>query len=87
MIYIHDTKGKVCANSITVEFDNDRIVSVKFHGGCDGNHKGIAKLAENMQIDEVIKRLSGITCGMRNTSCPDQLACALKEIINMKESK
>ena len=79
MKYVYSTGNQVCAQFVEVEIDDDIVKSVKFIGGCDGNHKGIAALAADMPIDEVIKRLSGITCGMRNTSCPDQLAQALKE--------
>lgn len=80
MKYFYSTNNKVCAQSIEVEVENDSIVSVKFNGGCDGNHKGIVQLVIGMPVDEVIKRLENITCGMRNTSCPDQLACALKKM-------
>ena len=81
MKYFYSTRNQVCAQSIEVEIENNTIVSVKFNGGCDGNHKGIAALAVGMQINEAIRRLAGITCGMRNTSCPDQLACALKQYL------
>ena len=80
MKYVYNTNNQVCAQSIEVEVENDSIVSVKFNGGCDGNHKGIVQLVLGMSVDEVIKRLENITCGMRNTSCPDQLACALKKM-------
>ena len=82
MKYIYNTGNKVCAQVIEVDIENDRVKSVNFIGGCDGNHKGIAQLAIGMNINEVIQRLSGITCGMRSTSCPDQLAQALKEYKN-----
>ena len=80
MKYLYDTAGSVCARSIEVEVENNIIKHVAFNGGCDGNHRGIISLVKGMEVDEVIKRLSGITCGMRPTSCPDQLACALKKI-------
>ena len=76
----YQTNG-VCSRSIEIEAEGNTIVNVKFNGGCDGNHKGIAALAVGMQINEAILRLAGITCGMRNTSCPDQLACALKQYL------
>lgn len=63
-----------------VKFDGDKIVDVDFLGGCNGNLTGIKKLVQGMPIDEVISRLSGITCGDKPTSCPDQLAKCLKEI-------
>lgn len=72
------TKG-VCARKITVTLnDDDTVQDIVFEGGCDGNHKGIVSLCIGMKADEVIKRLEGIHCGPRLTSCPDQLAQALK---------
>ena len=81
MKYVYNTNGRVCAQFVEVEVENDCVKSVNFIGGCDGNHKGIAALAAGMQVNEAIRRLAGITCGMRNTSCPDQLACALKQYL------
>ncbi|MBQ8164337.1 MAG: TIGR03905 family TSCPD domain-containing protein [Clostridia bacterium] len=77
MNYKYRTSG-VCSSM--VEFDlNDGIVSnVKYTGGCNGNLKGIAAMAEGMKAEDVIGRLEGIRCGFKNTSCPDQLAKALK---------
>jgi len=70
----------VCAQKISFEIAKDNTVhSVEFTGGCDGNTKGLAKLVEGMNVQEAIKRLEGITCGFKTTSCPDQLAKALKE--------
>ena len=80
MKYLYNTAGSVCARCIEVEVENKIIKSVTFNGGCEGNHRGIISLVKGMEVDEVIKRLSGITCGMRPTSCPDQLARALKQI-------
>ncbi len=74
----YKTKG-VCSRSIQIEVEEGIVKSVKFEGGCNGNTKGIAALAVGMSVDEVIKRLEGITCGFKNTSCPAQLANALKE--------
>lgn len=71
-----EPKG-ICAIGIDYEVVDGRVHGVKFTGGCDGNHKGITALIEGMPVDEAIERLSGITCGPRNTSCPDQLAKAL----------
>lgn len=69
----------ICARSIKVILDdNDIIQDVSFDGGCDGNHKGIVSLCKGMNADEVIKRLEGIKCGFKSSSCPDQLAQALK---------
>ena len=69
----------VCARQIQLELDGDTIKSVKFVGGCNGNTQGVASLCEGMKVDEVIRRLEGIRCGMKPTSCPDQLVQALKE--------
>ncbi len=77
--YTYRTKG-TCSQQITIQLEGDIIVGVSFLGGCNGNLKGINALVKGMQIDEVINRLSGIQCGFRPTSCPDQLATALKEI-------
>ena len=70
----------VCSMKITVEVDGDTIKNVKFLGGCAGNTKGVAALIEGMNIDDAIKRIKGIECGGKGTSCPDQLAIALEEI-------
>lgn len=75
----YQTNG-VCSRSIEIEADGDTIVSVKFIGGCSGNTQGVAGLAQGMKIDEAISRLDGIKCGFKSTSCPDQLAKALKEL-------
>ncbi len=78
MTFSYRTTG-TCSRAITVTVENDIITNVQFMGGCDGNLKGIAKLVNGMHIDEAIKRLSGITCGFKPTSCPDQLAKALMQ--------
>ena len=72
------TKG-VCSRRIDLEIENGVIGSVKFMGGCAGNTQGVAALVAGMTVDEAISRLSGIRCGFKSTSCPDQLATALKE--------
>ena len=80
MTHTYKTKG-VCSRAIDFELTEDGIVrEVKFHGGCDGNAQGVAKLCEGMDVNEVIDRLEGIRCGMKPTSCPDQLAQALKAV-------
>ncbi len=79
----YKTSG-VCSRAIEIEIENDTVVSVKYNGGCSGNTQGVAALVAGMSVDEAIKRLSGIRCGFKNTSCPDQLAVALKEY---KENK
>ena len=72
------TRG-TCSRAIDLTIENGIITHVAFTGGCNGNLKGIGKLVEGMDIDEVILRLEGVTCGARPTSCPDQLARALKQ--------
>ena len=72
----------VCSREMIIELDGDIIKSVKIIGGCAGNTVGVSKLIEGMQIDEAIKRLKGITCGVKQTSCPDQLSIALAEAKN-----
>ena len=75
------TKG-TCSSSIDIEMDGNVIKSVIFTGGCNGNLQGISKLVEGMSAEDAISRLKGIKCGFKPTSCPDQLAKALKEAIN-----
>ena len=79
MKYSFRPKG-VCSMQIEIEVENSIIKNVEFIGGCSGNTQGIASLAKGRSIDDVISALEGIRCGYKNTSCPDQLACALKEI-------
>ena len=68
----------VCCQQMNIEIsDDNKIISSEFFGGCNGNLKGISKLIEGMDINEVISRLEGVTCGMKGTSCPDQLAKCL----------
>ncbi len=68
----------VCSQLINVELDGDVIKSVEFVGGCAGNTMGISQLVKGMKVDNAIQRMEGITCGFKPTSCPDQLAKALK---------
>lgn len=75
---VYNTRS-VCSRRIHIELDGDRIANVKFEGGCAGNTQGVAALIAGMSIDEAISRLEGIKCGFKPTSCPDQLAKALKE--------
>ena len=74
----YTTKG-VCSRKIYVTVDDGIVKEVKFDGGCAGNTKGVAALSVGMTVDEVIERLEGIRCNFKPTSCPDQLAKALKE--------
>ena len=78
MKFTYKTNG-VCSRSIDIEIENDTVVSVSYQGGCNGNLKGIGSLVVGMKVDDVIERLSDIKCGLKNTSCPAQLALALKE--------
>ena len=79
MTYSFRPRG-VCSQLMEIGVEDNRIVSLKVMGGCSGNLQGIARLVEGMELDEVIGRLEGIRCGYKQTSCPDQLAKALKEI-------
>ena len=82
MQYEYKTSG-TCSQKIFFEIEDNILKSVQFLGGCNGNLKGISALVEGMEVSEVIKRLEGTTCGMKSTSCPDQLATALKKAINL----
>lgn len=78
MNYTYRTKG-TCSRSIRFDIEDGKVKNVRFEGGCNGNLQGIGKLVEGMSVDEVIEKLGGIRCGFKSTSCPDQLANALKE--------
>lgn len=80
MKYTYIPKG-VCSRQISFDIEDNVVKNVQFIGGCNGNLKGIASLVQGMNINEVIERLEGIKCGMKATSCPDQLAMALKETL------
>ena len=74
------TKG-VCSRRINIDVEDGIVKSVKFEGGCSGNTQGVAALCVGMSVDEVIRRVEGIRCGFKSTSCPDQLAEALEEAL------
>ena len=74
----YKTKG-TCSQMIYFDLEDNKVKNVQFMGGCNGNLKGIASLVEGMDIDEAISRMEGITCGFKKTSCPDQLAKALRD--------
>ena len=78
MHYEHQNKG-TCSRSVLFDIEDGKVKNVQYIGGCNGNLKGIGALVEGMDVDEAIARLEGIQCGMKATSCPDQLAQALKE--------
>ncbi len=73
------TVSGVCSRSVEFDIEDGIVKNVVFDGGCNGNTKGIAKLVEGMDANEVIRRLRGVTCGRKGTSCPDQLALALEK--------
>lgn len=79
----YQTRG-VCSRAIDVEIEDGIIQSVKFHGGCSGNTQGVAALVRGMRVEDAISRLSGIRCGFKTTSCPDQLSLALQEYLAKK---
>ena len=81
MNYTYKTSG-TCSRQITFDLEDGKIKNVEFLGGCNGNLKGIAAVVEGMEATEAIERLAGITCGFKNTSCPDQLSRALTEALN-----
>lgn len=78
MQFEYNTSG-TCSRTILFSIEDGKVRNVQYIGGCNGNLKGIGSLVEGMDVDEVISRLEGTTCGPKNTSCPDQLAKALKE--------
>ncbi len=75
------TQG-TCSRSISFDLDDGIVTNIRFEGGCNGNLKGISALAEGKKAEEVVEALSGIRCGFKSTSCPDQLAKALTEALN-----
>lgn len=78
---VYKTRG-TCSRSIEFDLDDGIVRNVKFNGGCSGNSQGIAALVEGMKAEDVIARCKNIMCGMKGTSCPDQLAKALEEALN-----
>ena len=79
MEYRYSPEG-VCSREMIIEMDGDIIKSVKIIGGCPGNTVGVSAMIEGRKIDDVIKKLKGIPCGVKGTSCPDQLARALEKV-------
>lgn len=78
---VYHPKG-VCSKAIDLEVEDGVIKSVEFTGGCNGNLQGISRLVSGMKVEDAIEKLRGIKCGFKSTSCPDQLACALQEILD-----
>lgn len=85
MSYTYKTKG-TCSTKIEVELDGNIVKDVKFTGGCNGNLQAIPRLVEGMTIEEVERRIGGIRCNMKSTSCGDQLAKALREAYNAQNA-
>lgn len=81
MDYEYKTKG-VCSRRITFSVEDGKVKNVAFDGGCNGNGQGVSALVEGMDVEEAIRRMRGIRCGMKSTSCPDQLAQALEQTRN-----
>lgn len=84
MKYSYKTRG-TCSSQIDIELEDGIVKNVMFHGGCNGNLKGISALAKNKPALEVIDTLKGIKCGFKSTSCPDQLAAALQEALRSED--
>jgi len=80
MKYEYRTSG-TCSRSIYIDVEDGIVKDVEFYGGCNGNLKGIAALVKGMKAEDVIEKVKGIKCGVKGTSCPDQLACALEDIM------
>ena len=80
MHYEYKTKG-TCSQKIMFDIEDGKVKNVEFVSGCNGNLQGIGRLVEGMDVNEVINRISGIRCGFKPTSCPDQLATALRNAI------
>lgn len=81
MQYSYRTKG-TCSTQIDFDINGDVITNVTFYGGCNGNLKAIPILVDGMSVDDIEKKCKGIKCGFKNTSCADQLACAVREAYN-----
>ena len=79
MTYSYRPRG-VCSQLMEIDVEDGRVQGLRVMGGCDGNLQGIARLIAGMEVDEVIRRLEGVRCGRKDTSCPDQLAKALKAL-------
>lgn len=77
----------VCSTKLDFEIEGNIVKNVHFSGGCNGNLKAISALVEGMPVEEVTKKLSGITCGMKSTSCTDQLSAALKKAVEESQKK
>lgn len=84
MAFQYRTKG-VCSRNITFDLVDGKVTNVHFDGGCSGNTKGVAQLVEGMDANEAVRRLAGIQCGFKGTSCPDQLAKAIQQALDTQQ--
>lgn len=84
MAFQYRTKG-VCSRNLTFDIRDGQVYDVHFDGGCNGNTQGVARLVEGMPVEDAIRRMEGIQCGFKGTSCPDQLAQALKQALAEQE--
>ena len=82
MEYKYETRGGVCSRAINFTIEDGIITAIGFDGGCSGNTQGVSHLAVGMKAQDVIKRLKGIKCGFKESSCPDQLAIAVEEALS-----
>ena len=82
MVFEYKPRG-VCSRNFTFEIEDNKIQSLNVVGGCMGNLLGISRIVVGMDVDHVIERFSGVNCGGKGTSCPDQIACALKQFKNL----
>ena len=85
MTYTYRTKG-VCSRAIIVDVEDGIVKRAEFVGGCSGNTQGVSRLVEGMPAEEAVRRLSGIRCGSKNTSCPDQLASAIRQAMERENA-
>ena len=79
-MFQYKTSG-TCSQMITFDIEDNKVKNVQFYGGCNGNLQGISKLVTGMKYENVIARLKGISCNGKPTSCPDQLCCAIEELM------
>ena len=80
MEFTYKTRG-TCSREIAFEVENGKVKNVQFYGGCNGNLQGISSLVKGMKYEDVIARLKGISCNGKPTSCPDQLCCAIEQLM------
>lgn len=81
------TPRGVCSRKITFDLEDGRLTNVRFTGGCSGNTQGVSRLVEGMDAEEAVRRLSGIRCGLKPSSCPDQLAQAIRQALEEQQKR